>query len=234
MRGAIFYSVHKLDYNVQFSARATLAITVFPDSTIRVIAPKGTSQEEVELRLRKRARWIIRQLMHFEQFRPRSPARRYVGGETHLYLGRQYRLKLRKGPEEEVKLKGAFLYVASPKHREPHVVKRLVLGWYREKGRVRIVDRFKVISARFEKMGCQPPVPIFRSMPRRWGSLSSRGRISLNPDLIRAPTTCIDYVITHELVHLIHSHHGPAFYELLETLMPDWRRRKERLERALC
>jgi predicted metal-dependent hydrolase len=175
MRGAIFYSVHKLDYNVQFSARATLAITVFPDSTIR-----------------------------------------------------------RKGPEEEVKLKGAFLHVASPKHREPHVVKRLVLGWYREKGRVRIVDRFKVISARFEKMGCQPPVPIFRSMPRRWGSLSSRGRISLNPDLIRAPTTCIDYVITHELVHLIHSHHGPAFYELLETLMPDWRRRKERLERALC
>jgi predicted metal-dependent hydrolase len=70
-------------------------------------------------------------------------------------------------------------------------------------------------------------------MQRRWGSLSSSGRISLNPDLIRAPTMCIDYVITHELVHLIHPHHGPAFYELLETLMPDWRRRKQRLERTL-
>lgn len=233
MRGTISYSVHKLDYAVQFSARATMAITVFPDSAIRVIAPKGTSQEEVELRLRKRARWIIRQFMHFEQFRPRSPARRYVGGETHLYLGRQYRLKLRKSSEEEVKLKGAFLYVVSPKHREPQVVRRLVSGWYRERGKVRIGDRFEVISARFEKMGCEPPVPIFRSMPRRWGSLSSGGRISLNPDLIRAPTTCIDYVITHELVHLIHPHHGPAFYELLETLMPDWRRRKQRLEQSL-
>jgi predicted metal-dependent hydrolase len=84
MRGSILYSVHKLDYVVQFSARATMAITVFPDNTIRVIAPEGTSQEEVELRVRKRARWIIRQFIHFEQFRPRSPARRYVGGETHL------------------------------------------------------------------------------------------------------------------------------------------------------
>jgi hypothetical protein len=75
--------------------------------------------------------------------------------------------------------------------------------------------------------------PIFRSMPRRWGSWSRSGRISLNPDLIRAPTACIDYVITHELIHLIHPHHGPAFYELLETLMPDWRSRKQRLERTL-
>jgi predicted metal-dependent hydrolase len=234
MRGTIFYSVHKLDYTVKFSARATMAITVFPDSAIRVIAPEGTSQEEVELRLRKRARWVIRQILHFEQFRPRAPARRYVGGETHLYLGRQYRLKLRKSSEEEeVKLKGAFLYVVSPKHREPHVVKKLVSGWYRDKGKVRIVDRFKMISARFEKMGCRPALPIFRSMPRRWGSLSSSGRISLNPDLIRAPTMCIDYVITHELAHLIHPHHGPAFYTLLETLMPDWRKRKERLERTL-
>jgi predicted metal-dependent hydrolase len=233
MRGTIFYSVHKLDYAVQFSARATMAITVYPDSAICVIAPKGTSQEEVELRLRRRARWVIRQLLHFEQFRPRSPERRYVGGETHLYLGRQYRLKLRKSGTEEVKLKGAFLHVASPEHREARAVGRLVSGWYRERGRARIADRFTIISERFVKMGCRPPLPIFRSMPRRWGSWSRSGRISLNPDLIRAPTACIDYVITHELVHLIHPHHGPAFYELLETLMPDWRSRKQRLERIL-
>jgi predicted metal-dependent hydrolase len=233
MHGAIFYSVHQLNYTVQFSARATMAITVFPDNSIRVIAPKGTSQDEIEVRLRKRARWIVRQILHFEQFRPRSPERRYVGRETHLYLGRQYRLKLRKSTEEEVKLKGPFLYVATPECHEPNVVKRLVSRWYREKGRARITDRFELISARFEKMGRRPPAPIFRLMPRRWGSLSRGGRISLNPDLIRAPTTCIDYVITHELVHLIHRHHGPAFYGLLETLMPDWRHRKKRLERTL-
>jgi predicted metal-dependent hydrolase len=233
MQGTIAYSDHRFNYTAQFSPRATMAITVFPDGAIRVIAPEATSQEEVEQRLRKRARWLICQILHFEQFRPRAPERRYVGGETHLYLGRQYRLKLHKRPEEEVKLKGAFLHVASPEYREPRAVKRLVSNWYREKGKNRIVERFAIIAPRFVKLGCQPPIPIIRSMPRRWGSWSQSGRISLNPDLIRAPTACIDYVITHELVHLIHPHHGHAFYELLETLMPDWRRRKQRLERTL-
>jgi len=234
MHGTIAYSAHTFDYTAQFADRATMAISVFPDGAIRVIAPKATSQEEVERRLRKRARWLIRQMLHFEQFRPRAPERRYVGGETHLYLGRQYRLKLHKSALAEVKLKGGHLHVSSPEHREPRAVKTLVQNWYREKGKARIADRFTIISARFVKMGCQPPAPIFRSMPRRWGSWSRSGRISLNPDLIRAPTACIDYVITHEFIHLIHPHHGPAFYELLETLMPDWRSRKQRLERILA
>lgn len=233
MHGTIAYSAHTFDYTTQFSNRATMAITVFPNGAIRVIAPKDTPQEEVELRLRKRARWLIRQLLYFEQFRPRAPERRYVGGETHLYLGRQYRLKLHKGALEEVKLKGGFLHVTAPDHCEPRVTERLVSGWYREKGRVRIADRFTIISARFVKMGCQPPAPIFRSMPRRWGSWSRSGRISLNPDLIRAPTRCIDYVITHELIHLIHPNHSADFYEMLETIMPDWRSRKQRLEQLL-
>ena len=112
-------------------------------------------------------------------------------------------------------------------------LKQLVSNWYREKGRTRIADRFTVIAARFVKMGCRPPLPIFRSMPRRWGSWTPSGRISLSPDLIRAPTAYIDHVITHELIHLIHPHYGQSFYDLLETLMPDRRSRKQRLERLL-
>lgn len=233
MHGTIAYSAHTLDYTAQYADRATMAITVFPDGAIRVIAPRETSQEEVEKRLRKRARWLIRQLLHFERFRPRAPERRYVGGETHLYLGRQYRLKLHKGAEESVRLKGGFLHVTAPDDRDARTIKLLVDGWYRDKGRARIAKRFGLISSRFVKMGCEPPEPIFRVMPRRWGSWSRSGRITLNPDLVRAPTHCIDYVITHELVHLIHPHHGAAFYEFLEALMPDWRRRKELLEHIL-
>src|ERR1700680_5053593 len=112
MRGFITYSVHRLEYRLRFSARRTIAITVHPDRSIDIVAPKGTPQEEAEVRLRKRARWVIRQLLHFDQFRPRSPKRRYVGGETHLYLGRQYRLKLIRATSEGVKLKGPFLTVA--------------------------------------------------------------------------------------------------------------------------
>jgi predicted metal-dependent hydrolase len=233
MRGSITYSVHRFDYRLRFSARKTMAITVHPDSTVEIIAPRGTPREEVEARLRKRARWVLRQFLHFQQFRPRSPKRRYVGGESHLYLGRQYRLKLVKNELEGVKLKGSHLLVASPHRRNARRVKRLVCAWYRQKGDARIVERFQAIAPRFIRLGCQPPALLFRSMPRRWGSFSHAGKILLNPDLIRAPVACIDYVITHELTHLIHPNHSVEFYDLLETMMPDWRARKQRLERLM-
>ncbi len=233
MRGAITYSVHKFDYRLRFSARKTISITVYPDSTIEIIAPQGTPREKVEARLRRRARWVLRQLLHFQQFRPRSPKRRFVGGETHLYLGRQYRLKFIKGAPEGVKLKGSFLWVASPQQKNSRLVKRLVCAWYREKGGSRIAERFQAIAPRFIRLGCTPPKPILRSMPRRWGSFTRAGNILLNPDLIRAPVACIDYVITHELIHLIHPNHGPEFYDLLDTMMPDWRARKHRLESVM-
>ncbi len=231
MRGSITYSVHTLYYRVRFSERKTMAITVYPDRSIEIIAPSGTERQEVEVRLRKRARWVLRQLHHFQQFRPRSPKRRYVGGETHLYLGRQYRLKLIKNDAEGVKLKGSFL-VVSLQQKNSRLVKRLVCAWYHEKGASRIIERFNEIAPRFIRLGCVPPTPVLRSMPRRWGSFTRAGKILLNPDLIRAPTACIDYVITHELTHLIHPNHSVDFYDLLDTLMPDWRVRKQRLERV--
>ncbi len=229
----ISYSTHTLRYRLRFSDRKTMAITVYPEGAIEVIAPRGATQEKIENRLRKRARWVLRQLLYFEQFKPRSPRRRYIGGESHLYLGRQYRLKLTKSKIDGVKVRGAYLCVASPFCADAHHVKRLVTGWYREKARSRLNDRFDAISQRFKRLKCGSSPPILRSMSRRWGSFNRAGRVLLNPDLIRAPTACIDYVITHELIHLVHPNHSSRFYELLDALMPDWRSRKTRLEKIL-
>ena len=233
MHGTIAYSTHLLTYRLRYSARRTMAITVHPDGSIQVVAPRGTNPKDVEARVRKRARWIIRQRLYFEQFRPRSKPRRYVGGETHFYLGRQYRLKLIKGARDDVKLKGSNLIVASSRRANSRHIKRLVIDWYYERARVRILERFDKIAPRFARFGCDISAPKFRSMPRRWGSFSKSGMLLLNPDLIRAPTACIDYVITHELAHAVHQNHSVEFYELLDTLMPNWSARKSRLERML-
>ncbi len=210
-----------------------MAITVYPNGAIEVVAPYGTAQHDIETRLRKRVRWILRQQLYFEQFRPRSQERRYVGGETHFYLGRQYRLKLKKSKREEVKLKGPHLWVISPNCTDPKHVRQLVAAWYREKAQIKFLERFDKIAPRFAPLGYKPSPPILRSMSRRWGSYNSTGTILLNPDLIRGPIACIDYVITHELVHIAHPNHGARFYGLLEALMPDWLNRKSRLERIL-
>jgi predicted metal-dependent hydrolase len=234
MHGTITYSSHQLKYRLRFSARRTMAITVRPDGSIEVVAPKGANPSDVEARVRKRARWIVCQRLYFDRFLPRSKPRRYVGGETHLYLGRQYRLKLIRGDRNEVKLWGRFLVVALPTRANSRRVKELVRAWYQEKAKARFLDRFEAISPRFKRLGCRISPPIVRRMSRRWGSYSKTGSVLLNPDLVRAPTACIDYVITHELAHVVHPHHGAKFFDLIETMMPDWQQRKDRLERTLA
>jgi predicted metal-dependent hydrolase len=234
VHGTITYSTHQLKYRLRSSSRRTIGITVRPDGTIEVVAPKGADPKDVEARVRRRARWIVRQLSYFKQFRPRLKPRRYVGGETHLYLGRQYRLKIVRGDREEVKVKGGFLLVALSSRPNPHRVKELVRAWYQERAKARLLSRFETIAPRFARLGCLISPPTIRKMSRRWGSYSKSGKVLLNPDLIRAPAACIDYVITHELAHIVYPNHGTKFFELIETIMPDWKQRKDRLERTLA
>lgn len=232
---SLSYGRTRIDYSVVRRERATLEIAVEPDTQVVVAAPEAASAEEIQAKIRKRAAWILRQQNYFQQFLPRTPERRFLAGETHLYLGRQYRLKIFDSDEEHVKLKRGFLSVFT---RSPDSVERaraLVEGWYRDKAKVRVPERLEECIKRFtapERM--RPKRLIFRTTRTRWGSMSSAGSLLINPKLLQAPVDAIDYVITHELCHLREPHHGPAFYELLGRVLSDWERRKERLERALA
>ena len=111
-------------------------------------------------------------------------------------------------------------------------MKRLLDLWYLEKACIQFADSLSRCHRKFT----EDPYPQLsvRKMRRRWGSLSLRGRLTLNVDLIRAPKECIDYVITHELCHFKHHNHGPRFYRLLDSIMPDWKKVKHRLELSLA
>ena len=98
----------RIEFRLKRTGRRTLAITVRPDTSVVVTAPKGAAVEAVMARVRKRAVWIRRQQAYFSRFLPKLPPRRYVSGETHRYLGRQYRLKVVEGPGEGVKLRGGL------------------------------------------------------------------------------------------------------------------------------
>jgi hypothetical protein len=101
---SIDYGNHAISYTVVRSTRKTLEIAVEPDSTVSIAAPVSASPESIAAKVRKRGLWILAQQRYFDQFNPRTPARRYVSGETHLYLGRQYRLRVVKSQCTSVKL----------------------------------------------------------------------------------------------------------------------------------
>jgi predicted metal-dependent hydrolase len=228
------YGGHVLPFRARFSARSTLSITVLPNGSIEVVAPDGTPEHEIRRRLRKRGHWIVRQRRYFDQFCPRTPDRRYIGGETHLYLGRQYRLKCVDADHEEVKLLGGYLCVMIGKRAAQQRVRALVEGWYQHRAHVKLRERFDAVLPKFERLVRSTPELWVRSMKLRWGSHTPAGRIFLNRDLIRAPTSCIDYVVAHELTHVVHPSHSIAFFRLLGSVFPDWQQRKERLERLLA
>lgn len=232
MTGTLTWGTDTIRYEVRFLAsRQTLAIEVHPDSRVLVRAPVDCPEALIAERVQKRAAWISRQLAEFERYRPRTPARQYINGESHLYLGRQYRLKLAEGDAASVKLTRGQLLVSLPGEPEPERVKALLHRWYLDRARAVFTEVLDASLRHFK--GVEQPRLIVRAMQSRWGSLSRAGSMTLNVNLVRAPRLCIEYVVTHELCHTTHRDHDARFFKLLGQVMPDWEQRKQRLEAAL-
>jgi hypothetical protein len=226
------YGGDTIQYEVSFLAsRRTLAIEVHPDCRVLVRAPQDCDKALIAQRVQKRARWISRQIEEFERYRPRTPPRQYVNGESHLYLGRQYRLKISAAAKAGIRLSRGNLLVSAPGGHGPQRINALLDRWYLERARFVFGDVLKAGLDRFRLT--EQPRLVVRTMRSRWGSLSPSGTMTLNVNLVRAPRRCIEYVVTHELCHLRHRNHEPRFFKLLGQVMPDWQQRKERLERAL-
>ncbi len=228
------YGKHVIQYEVVRRPRKTLEIGVEPDASVVIAAPEDATIETIEAKLRKRAAWVTKQQRYFSQFLPRTPERQFVAGETHLYLGRQYRLKVVPHVQEGVKLIRGFIVVQTHHPNRQDVTRNLLEGWYRERAHIKFPERISICLKLFPNPDAfRPNGLIIRETKKRWGSMSPSGRLLLNSKLIQAPLDAIDYVITHELCHIAEPHHGSAFFELLERVLPDWKRRKERLERAM-
>jgi predicted metal-dependent hydrolase len=229
----VSYSNHKIPVTVWFEVRNRLRITVQPDKTVVARAPIEYSLEEVQAKLEKRTPWMIRQLEYFEKYHPILPERQYVSGETHHYLGRQYRLKVMAGNNNGVKLIGRYLLLTTNQPENLEQKKELLQDWYTRHARALIQNRVLLLDDRVIELGAQKPEIKFRRMNKRWGSCTPSGVITFNTELIKAPIHCIDYVVLHELCHLVHEGHNAKFYHLLDVLMPDWKKRKERLEKVI-
>ncbi|PSM48486.1 M48 family peptidase [Chroococcidiopsis sp. CCALA 051] len=229
----IDYGDETIAFEVTFSERKTLDISVHPNRHVTVKAPIDALLEEIDRRVKKRARWILKQQQYFSQFDPRTPSRQYISGETYLYLGRQYRLKVEQHSQPSVKLVGRYIHIQTPQPDRTEITQKIVENWYLDRAKTKFSERLAFCFVPFQRLGCDCPHLQIRRLAKRWGSLTASGTIVLNRDLIRADSRGIDYVITHELCHLKHPNHNRAFYDLLSSIMPDWEERKLKLEQML-
>lgn len=231
MEDSIQFGSRSIDYAISFSERKTLGITITPDMHVLVKAPLNTSIDKIKVKVKNKAPWIIKQQSYFLSFHPKTPARKYVSGETHLYLGRQYLLKVTKSNKNEVKYKGRYIEVLTNRKEK---AEELAKQWYRKKAKIKFAEIAEPLIQKFKKYNIEITGLYIQDMPTRWGSCTPKGKIILNPELMKAPKPCIEYVIIHELCHLVYHDHTKKFIDLQTKEMPDWKKWKNKLERLLA
>jgi hypothetical protein len=227
----IQFGSQTINFYLEYSDRKSLGITVTPEMEVLVRAPKNTPLENIKEKIKRKAPWILKQQGYFLSFHPKTSARKYISGETHLYLGRQYRLQVQIGKEDSVKLKGKFIEITA---KDKSNTKDLLDNWYLHHAKIKFHAIAAPLIDKFKKYKVEPSAIVLRNMPTRWGSCTPKGKIILNPELIKAPKGCIEYVIVHELCHLIHHDHTQKFLDLQSKEMRDWEKWKMKLEKILA
>ncbi|GAN54534.1 M48 family metallopeptidase [Tanticharoenia sakaeratensis] len=208
----------------------TLRIKVHPDLTVQAVVPDGTSDADLEKALHQKTRWIWEKLRDFRAVQEHATPRAYVSGESHFYLGRRHLLKVHHQPDasETVRMLRGRLEV-SVQERNTLRIQKLLELWYFTRAQDVFRTRLDALLPTTLWV-TTPPALKLQVMQTQWGNCSPGGIVTLNPHLVKAPRDCIDYVILHELCHLKEHNHGPAFWSLLERVMPDWERHKARLD----
>ena len=207
-----------------------LSIHVEPDGRVLVDAPPGVAHAVVLAAVRKRSRWISQHVEAALGRRTNLSPRQYVSGESLLYLGRRYRLKVVVQPDARAgaSMRAGFVVVTVP-DRSVDCVRNALDAWYRLSAREVFAQRLAAVAEPLRWVRHLPATRL-QFMTVQWGSCSPAGRITLNPWLVKAPRECIDYVLLHELSHLLHHNHSPKFYRALDRHMPTWRAVKAKLD----
>lgn len=227
--GWIAVEGRRIGYRLIRSRRRSLSVAVTPDMRITVRAPSGAGRRAIEAFLKARAVWIGRALARFQQCRRLAAPRRYASGERLAFLGGDLRLEVVPGPPGPPERVGESLRVVAA--AEGKAVRRAVDAWYR----ARALEVFPRVVAgclpATARLGIPTPRLSVRAMRSRWGSARPPDRITLSTHLVKVPVALIEYVAMHELCHLRRPDHSPAFYALLSACLPDWRARREALQR---
>lgn len=209
-----------------------LHLGVYPPSgRVRVAAPLSVDDDAVRLAVVSRLGWIRRKQAEFAQ-QERQSRREFVTGESHYFEGRRYRLDVieHDGPPTVALINNSRMALrirpdASQEQRE-----KALYRWYR----CQLRDRVPALLSKWEpEIGVKVGSVGIKRMKTRWGSCNSaKSQIWLNLELAKKPASCLEYIMVHEMVHLIESRHNERFLDLMDRFMPQWRMNRDELNQS--
>lgn len=213
----------ELRYQVERSARRRTVSIMVTASGVTVKAPLAVDDDRLAALVHSRGGWIVAKQVRFAAVLSNAPSpQALVEGAAVRYLGRQHRVWRVPGLTAP-RLNGRRLEVAPG---SPEEVRGALEGWYRQQAERVLGQRVRRYARR---LGVVPTAVLVRDQRSRWGSCNARGELRFNWRVVLAPMSLIDYVVAHELCHLEHMNHSPAFWARLAQLLPDYEQRREQL-----
>jgi len=198
--------------------RKTAEIRV-ADGTVSIRVPMRTPVDEIDELLHARRDWILKKVALQAQM-TRAEPRTYVSGEVFSYLGANYRLKVEDGAFAPVKLQHGCLIVTVPGgSTHAHLVRNALIRWYKQRAYEKLNQKVEQLAP---QVGAHPSQVEIKSFKARWGSCSSTGIVQFNWRIMLAPTQMVEYVVIHELCHLLQHNHSKAYWREVERVMPDY------------
>ena len=212
----------ELAYKIQRSnKRRKLSITVERDRSVIVHAPQGLSEEKIRQVVEAKRQWIYEKIGHPQKYHdlPHPPGKELVSGESALYLGRQYRIEMVKTGLSEIQFAQRFFIPATQGKERKEVLRE----WYISKAKEKIIPRVKHHAHELGVIFNKVKIVDNRY---RWGSCTVNNNINFNWRLIKAPMFVIDYIIVHELAHLIETNHTHKFRNIVRAQSPTMEKAK--------
>lgn len=201
------------------SNRKKSALLKVSDNLVQLVVPLNLSDNRIHEILKKKTAWIKRKLIE-NLMLPKHKEKEFVNGESFAYLGKNYRLKIIQSAENQVKLKGGYIQVSVAKNSS---ARDLLIDWYKNLAIQKLLEK----SNRYAKIiGAHPTLIRVKEYKSKWGSCSVKGDIAFNWKIIMAPHSVIDYLVVHELCHLVEHNHSSKYWKLVEKIMPNHREQK--------
>jgi hypothetical protein len=218
----------EVSYEFKRSYRRSVVAKIRRDGVIEVRAPLLYRESNMLVFLNQHKRWIFN---HFDRLQNAgNQQKKYISGEIHYYLGKQYTLQVVESGKNSVFIEGNSLIINSKYPENQEYLEIQLNKWYRNQAKIVFSNLLPPIIEKFRKYNVAPAKISIRDMRSRWGSCSRKGNISLNLQLIKLNENCIRQVMVHEMCHLVYFNHQAGFHALMDEMMPDWKLWKKDLK----
>lgn len=217
---------------IKYKRRKTIKLSIKNDLNVEVVAPLRTSKKYIKQLIENKRHWIK---FHRDRMKKNINVpnlRKYEDGEKFFIMGKPYNLRVIQSDHDRIAVFQGDIFMYTRKKDDINYKQRHMEKWYKEMACEKLKKIYDDVCNKFTVIYNEKPELHFRKMKARWGSYSPiDNKILLNSQLVKVPEVCVEYVIVHELCHVRYRNHKREFYDFMESFLPEWKIRREELNR---